>query len=128
MKRRALLASAGSAAGLLLLARRMAMAQVNSGTGALTRKDALSDRALALLDIPALAFRTALPEGREWLESPQPVKDFDAAGMFARFYRLWLDKTDEGGNSVIGVFGIAIPAGAKAMRRCAKSPPRYRIC
>ncbi|WP_100526051.1 hypothetical protein [Paracoccus aminovorans] len=67
------------------------MAQDNSGTGALTRsKAALSDRALALPDFPGLEFRTALPEGLEWFESPQPVRDFDAAGLFTRFERLWL--------------------------------------
>lgn len=72
------------------------MAQDNSGTGALTRSTApLSDRALALPEFPALAFRTALPEGLEWFDTAQPVTDFDAAGIFTRFDRLWLGYAPE---------------------------------
>ena len=72
MKRRDLLTRAGLAAGLLILNGRMTMAQDNSGTGALTRSTAaLSDRALALPEFPALAFRTALPEGLETIPAAE---------------------------------------------------------
>ncbi|MCV2448094.1 hypothetical protein [Paracoccus sp. DMF] len=73
-------------------------------------KAAFSDRALALPDFPSLEFRTALPEGLEWFESPQPVKDFDAAGMFARFERLWLGYRPEDRDQLeISVYCASIP-------------------
>ncbi len=72
------------------------MAQDSSGTGALTRSRAtVSDRVLALPDFPALEFRTALPDGLEWFESPEPVAGFDDAGMFTRFDRVWLGYAPE---------------------------------
>ncbi|MDO5605868.1 MAG: hypothetical protein Q4G25_11985 [Paracoccus sp. (in: a-proteobacteria)] len=67
------------------------MAQTQPADDPLARiKAPVSQRELALPDWPALAFRTALPEGLEWFESPESVGDFDDTGMFSDFRRLWL--------------------------------------
>lgn len=89
--RRSILKAIGLATGAVLMNGKKTMAQESSAGGALARITApLSDQRLALPDFPALEFRTALPEGLDWFESPAPVTDFDASGMFSAFDRYWL--------------------------------------
>lgn len=58
-------------------------------------KAPLSDRELALPGFPALQFRTALPAGMEWFESPEAVSDFNGSGLFTQFDRVWLGYSPE---------------------------------
>lgn len=83
MKRRRFLTAAGLGAGAALLGGLPALAQA-APTG------------LAMPGYPALGFRAVLPAGLEWTESPEPVTDFEAAGLFTAFDRLWTGR-DPGG-------------------------------
>ena len=96
MKRRQLLAWVGSGAGMMIMHGKTGIAQEPSGANALSRnRAAVSDRALALSDFPALEFRTALPDGLEWFKGPEPVADFDESGLFTQFDRVWLGYAPE---------------------------------
>lgn len=42
---------------------------------------------LALPGLPSLEFRTALPEGLDWFEGPEPVVSFEDTGEVAPIFR-----------------------------------------
>lgn len=91
MKRRQFLISAGVSAGTTLWKGKGAMANESSAKEFLARIQApVSDRVLALPGFTSLEFRTALPEGLDWFESPEPVVSVEDTGMFTKFDRIWL--------------------------------------